>query len=165
MARLPGLRRRAWLVALSALPLAACAGVPGVESIPAPEVQLADLAFGAPGLLEQELEAELRITNFADRELDARGLRLTVWLAGERFGRGVTDRAFTLPALGEARVRVPLYVATTDLLDRLAELARGGRLDYRIEGDILLGGPFGEARPLPFSGEGRIRLPRLPFTG
>ncbi len=147
--------------------LAACAGgsavLPG--SVPPPEVQLADLSFGTPGLLEQELGAELRITSFADVDLDARGLRVTVWLGGERFGRGVTDERFTLPAQGETRVRVPIRVATADLLDRLAELASGDRLDYRLEGDLFLEGLLGGTRTLPFEGAGRIRLPRIPFTG
>jgi hypothetical protein len=47
----------------------------------------------------------------------------------------------------------------------MAERASGDRLDDRLEGDILPGGlPGGSGAPA-FPAEGRIRLPRIPFTG
>lgn len=158
-----GWQRRRLLAALAGLAAAACT-VPGpAGEIPPPEVQLTDLGLGTPGILTQELEVELRLTNFAEFDLPARGLRLTLWLAGERFGRGVSDASFTIPALGEARLRVPLHVSTADLLERVADLAIDGRLDYRLDGELLLESWFGSRRTLAFEGAGRMRLPRLPF--
>ncbi len=146
------------------LVLTACAGV-APETLAPPEVRLVDLLPARVGLLEQELEAKLRIVNPNTVPLEARGIRVTLETEGTRLGRGVSDRGFTVPALGETVVAVPLYVSTADLVERILGLAAGRGITYRLSGDILLARGFaGGTTALPFESEAALRLPRLPGT-
>jgi LEA14-like dessication related protein len=123
-------------------------------------VQLADLRFAQPGLLEQSIGLDLRFTNPNPEPIEARGLRFTMELNGSSFGTGVSDVAFELPRLGEAVVPVTIRVQTADLINRVMGFD-GSAIDYRITGDLFQDGGFGSAGggSLAFSGESSIAIP------
>lgn len=153
--RLPSMRR--WIVLLS-LWLPACAGGGTVDYPLA--VQLADLRFAQPGLLEQSIGLDLRFTNPNPESIRADGLRFVLELEGRSFGTGVSDAAFEIPRLGEVVVPVTIRVQTGALIEQVMGLD-GTDIDYRITGDLFqpagVGGIAG--RRLPFSSEAAIALP------
>lgn len=123
-------------------------------------VQLADLRFAQPGLLEQSIGLDLRFTNPNPEPIRAQGLRFTMELNGSTFGTGVSDSSFELPRLGEAVVPVTIRVQTAELINRVLGFD-GNAIDYRITGDLFqasgIGGVGGGT--LAFSGDSSIAVP------
>lgn len=148
---------RRWCLLVTLL-LAACTTPPPADYPLA--VQLADLRFAEPGLLEQTIGLDLRFTNPNPEPIRAQGLRFVMELEGSRFGTGVSDSAFEVPRLGEAVVPVTIRVQTGELIARILAFETGS-LDYRITGDLFQSTGLG-SRPLPFTGESAIVIPDLP---
>ena len=143
-----------------ALPLlaAACAGA-FLDAEP-PEVRLAGLGFGAPGLFEQELRVDLRLSNPNDFDLAIDAVAFALEVNELPFAAGRTNDGFELPAGGETVVPVTVLVSTTDLMERVMRLGVEQRLEYRLTGAAELGDLFGYS--LPFERTGKLALPRLP---
>ena len=142
------------LLSMLMLALAACT-TGGPVSYPL-SVQLADLRFAQPGLLEQTIDLDLRFTNPNPEPIDAEGLRFTMELNGATFGTGVGDVAFELPRLGEVVVPVTMRVQTAELINRVLAF-NGNAIDYRITGDLFQTDGIGGA--LAFSGDSSIAVP------
>ncbi len=145
-------------MALLALTLSGCT-TPGTATYPV-SVQIADLRFAEPGLLEQSIGLDLRFTNPNPEPIRAQGMRFVMELEGSRFGTGVSDAAFEVPRLGEAVVPVTVRVQTGDLINRLLAMGAGD-LDYRISGDLFQSTGL-TARSIPFAGDSAIVIPDLP---
>jgi LEA14-like dessication related protein len=141
------------------LVLGGCAGQLARQIEP-PEVSLAGLAFGQPGLLEQQLRIDLRLRNPNDFDVALDGLRFNLDVNETPFARGWTDAGFSLPAFGETVVPVTVAVPTNDLIERVTKLGIGQRLDYSLTGEALLDNMFGVS--VPFRREGKLALPRIP---
>lgn len=133
--------------------LAGCASVPyGLE---APAVSLADVRFEGGNLFEQRIGLALRITNPNRRALAIEGLNFTVELNGLQFARGVSDRAFTLPALGESVAEVSAVTTLHEVLRQIGVAGSAKGIEYNISGRLLLDG----LGALPFKRSGRIGMP------
>jgi LEA14-like dessication related protein len=148
---------RRWLLPVTLL-LAACTATPPPDHPLA--VQLADVRFAEPGLLEQVIALDLRFTNPNPEPIRAEGLRFAMDLAGAPFGTGVSDGAVVIPRLGEAVVPVTMRVQTGALIDRLLTL-EAGTIDYRLTGDLFQSTGLA-SRALPFTGQSSITVPDLP---
>lgn len=139
--------------------LGGCSGQLTTQVEP-PEVSLAGLGFGQPGLLEQQLRLDLRVRNPNDFTVDVSGLRFDLVVNELPFARGWSEQGFALPVRGETVVPVTVAVPTSDLIERVAELGVAQRLDYRLTGEAELDHLF--ISRLPFEREGKLALPRLP---
>jgi LEA14-like dessication related protein len=148
--------KRIFLAWATAALLAGCAAIP----TKAPEVDLADIGIGEVGLLEQRFVMKLRVLNPNDVDIQIDGLAFELEVNGQAFARGVSNKAVTLPRLGEAMLEVDAVSSLGSLLRQFDELGKGGReaIDYRIKGRLVTGS-FGS---LPFEHRGEVRLPRLP---
>lgn len=155
--RTQSLRPSARVAALLGL-LAACAQL--TVDVEPPDVSVAGVGFGQPGLFEQELRLDLRLKNPNDFDIDVDSLRFNLDVDDLQFARGRTAEDFALPALGETVVPVTIAVPTNDLIDKVMELGTGEGPSYRLTGTAKLGGLLGV--PIPFEREGRLELPRLP---
>jgi LEA14-like dessication related protein len=155
--RLPTMRR--W-IALVGLLLPACTGG-GMTDYPL-AVQVADLRFAQPGLLEQSIGIDLRFTNPNPEPIRADGLRFVLELEGRSFGTGVSDASFEIPRLGEVVVPVTMRVQTGALIERLVGFD-GSDIHYRITGDLFQPTGLGAAtaRRVPFASEAAIAVPDL----
>lgn len=148
-------RRRLLLAALAVAPLAACLG-----PRQAPEVSLAGIDIESLGLIEQRYLLRLRVRNPNDMDIPLTGLAFDLDLAGQPFGKGLSNQAVTIPRLGEAVVEVHL---TSNLGQFLKQFRDGGRpnregVDYRVRGQALVSG-YGS---FPFDSKGVIPFPRIP---
>jgi LEA14-like dessication related protein len=139
--------------------LGGCGGQLATQVAP-PEVSLAGLGFGEPGLFEQQLRLDLRVRNPNDFTVDVSALRFDLVVNELPFARGWSAQGFALPALGETVVPVMVAVPTSDLIERVTELGVAQRLDYRLTGEAELDHLF--VTRLPFQREGKLALPRIP---
>jgi LEA14-like dessication related protein len=155
-------RRDLSAAALALLGLSACAGPFGLDGADAarPDVSLAGLRFSEPGLFEQALTIQLRFRNPNEFDIPVDGLNFALDVNDEAFAQGWSRDNFTLPGLGEIVVPVEIVVPTGDLIERVAAVGTGRRLDYRLSGEADIGRWF--ATTVPFLREGRLALPDLP---
>ncbi len=140
---------------LLSLGLAGCAHLMQLE---APDVQLTRLEIlePTPGALEQRFAVGLRLINPNNRAIKLNGLDFELEVNGQRLARGVSDRPFELPRLGDAETSV---IVTTSLYDVLRQAVllgdrRTTALDYRLRGRLHLG--VGLLRSLPFDHRGSL---------
>ncbi len=153
----PAARRSVGLL-IGLLLLAGCASV--FSNAAPPDVSLAGLGFGEPGLFEQQLRIDLRVRNPNDFELGIDQVTFDLEVNDKAFAHGRTTEAFDLPAQGETVVPVMVNVPTNDLIDRLLALGVERRLDYRLSGEAKLASLlFGT---IPFHREGKLALPHIP---
>lgn len=105
-----------------------------------PYVSLADLRISNIGLFEQRYVLQLRIQNPNDFELPITGMEYRVSFNDIEFGRGVSNDPVTVPAYGEALVKVEMVSNLGRLADQLKELelGRGEGLRYGIVGGLSI---------------------------
>jgi LEA14-like dessication related protein len=144
---------------LASLLPAACGGLLS-SAIEPPEVSLAGLGFGEPGLFEQQLRIDLRVRNPNDFEIAIDRVTFDLEVNDKPFAHGRANEGLDLPALGEILVPVTVSVPTDDLLDRVIELGGRRGLDYRLTGVAELDSLF--FGKIPFEREGKLSLPKLP---
>ncbi len=130
------------------------------SDIQPPDVSLAGLGFGEPGLFEQELRVDLRLRNPNDFEVAIERVTFKLEVNGKPFAHGRASEGLDLPALGETVVPVTVTVPTSDLIDRVMEVGTQRRLDYRLTGEAELDSVF--FNKVPFEREGKLALPKLP---
>jgi LEA14-like dessication related protein len=141
------------------LALLALAGCASMASLEPPEVRVTSLEWLEPaqGSLEQRFAVGLRLVNPNNRALMVDGLDFDLDLNGRRLARGVTNRAFELPRLGEAETSIIVTTSVFDLLRQALEI--GSREDmagmgYELRGRVHLGSGF--VRTVPFSHQGTL---------
>ena len=144
------------LFAVAALGTAGCAAL--VPKLETPQLSVIGVEVLDAQLLEQRFSVRMRVRNPNDRDLPIRGLSYTMQVAGQDFGRGMTAKAFTVPALGEAEFDM---IVTTNLagslLRILPQLERNPEsIEYRLEGRVNT--DLGLVRSIPFVEKGRLSM-------
>lgn len=146
-------------VALLTIGLSACSGasLPIAEK---PDVSLAGLSFAEVGLFEQGFTLQLRLKNPNDFDIPVQALNFALDVNGAPFAKGLTNEDFTLPASAEIVVPIEVSIATQDLIERVAAIGTGRRLDYRLSGAAEIDSWF--SAPVPFERAGKLALPEIP---
>jgi LEA14-like dessication related protein len=149
------IRLARFAVVLALLTATGCASLAALQ---APDVQVTSLQLlePAPGSLEQRFEVGLRLVNPNNRALAVDGLDFELDLNDRRLARGVTNRAFELPRLGEAETSVIVTTSVLDVIRQAVELGsrREMAMDYRLRGRLHLGSGF--VRTVPFDHRGTL---------
>jgi LEA14-like dessication related protein len=136
------IRPLALAASLLVLAMAGCAALrPGLEP---PEVSLVSLRPLAIESFEQRFAVTVRIANPNAVPLEVEGVDVVVEINDRRLARALSNEAFSVPRLGDQTVTLN---ATTNLLDLFRQAVslpgEGGRLDYSLDGRILLAGREG----------------------
>lgn len=136
-----------------------CASLGGISQ--SPSVTLADIGLEDFGLLEQRFALRLRVQNPNNVDIPVSGLTYELEVNGEKFARGVSDKAVTVPRYGEAVLDVSAVSNLSSLLRQLSEMEKAGKesITYRLKGQLNLGN-WGNA--VPFDHRGEVALPKLP---
>lgn len=146
----------ALLLAFAAIATAGCAAL--LPKLETPHLSVIGVEVVSTTMFEQRFNVKMRVQNPNDRALPIRGLKYTMQLAGQDFGRGMSAKAFTVPALGEAEF--DMIVTTnlaTSLLKILPQLEKNPEsLEYRLEGTVNT--ELGLLRTIPFSESGRLSM-------
>ena len=123
-----------------------------------PNVTVISIKMRGGNLLKQSFAVKLNIQNPNDRALPVRGLHAELTVGGEQIASGVSDRAVTVPALGESEfdltISANLAVALLKLTDKANQHA--GSIDYELTGVASIDLPF--LRNLPFRQSGSFKL-------
>lgn len=146
---------------LAGVVLLGVVGCVGLGSLETPQVSFVGLKAVEASVFEQRLEVRLLVRNPNDRELPVTGLDVDVDLAGEPFAHGISARAFTVPARGEAEFDM---LVTANAATALIRLAGGGRksreaIDYRLKGKLST--RLGLLRSIPFDESGTLSIEDL----
>lgn len=126
---------RFWLVLVGSLGLAACSGLPW--NAVAPKVSVADVGIKSLGLLEQQLDVGLRISNPNDFALTIEALEVELEVNQHPFARGVSRQATPIPAVASTVLRVDTFMQSKDLIRQFKLLSQGGLktgVPYRLKG-------------------------------
>lgn len=130
------MRRAVFVCLLLSSLVTGCAGwlTPGEP----PEVLVTNLAplDGTP--FEQRLQVDLRIRNPNDYELQVTGVDLRMDLNGKRFARGLGNKEFTVPRLGESVVTLETSTSMLDIVRQVLALRRSSEWSYAISGVLYL---------------------------
>ncbi len=146
-------------LATVALGLAGCASLP--MDLTPPNVSLADVRYLGGTVFEHRFEFDLRIANPNASPLEVEGTSFTIDLNGRQFARGISDKAFTVPAHAERLVGLPAVATLNRLIGQIANPGAAQGVSYRLEGHLVVGG-YGT---LPFSRTGQVGAAEAPAAG
>ena len=127
----------------------------------APRAEFRSVNVRGIGVGGGSVDVVVRLHNDNPFALTATGARYRV-LVGDSIevGRGTAVDTVTIPAHDSADARLPIDLSW-DALGRAATgAARGGRVEYRVLGEIDARTPVG-TYPFPVDARGHAKLPRL----
>lgn len=135
--------------------LAACSMLgPKIE---VPRLSLVRVAMTSADIFNQQFLVRVHVQNPNDRELPIKGIDYKLFLEGDSFAEGLSNKPFVVPALGETEfdmtVRTNFVSGAGRLLSRL-----NGRtqVQYLVEGKVLT--DIGMAKKIPFQESGTMDL-------
>jgi LEA14-like dessication related protein len=135
--------------------LTACSAMgPKIE---VPQLTLVSVAMTSADIFNQQFLVRLNVENPNDRELPITGIDYKLFLEGDSFSEGVSNKPFTVPANGDADfdmiVRTNFVAGAGRLLSRL-----NGReqVQYVVEGKLLTG--ISMAKKIPFQESGTVSI-------
>lgn len=114
-----------------------------------PEVLVTDVTPLDSTAFEQRLKVDLRIRNPNDADLDVTGMDFRLELNGKRLARGLSNKSFTVPRLGETVSSVETSTSTFDLVRQALGLRTIQEVTYAISGVLHL-----KSGTLPFDNSG-----------
>lgn len=147
-------RNRLPLLALLVLLLTGCAAI---RPDP-PEVQLAGLTISDLSLSHANFLATVSVYNPNRSALDIEGLQFELFLDEVQIARGVTAKAFSIPAEQTGSAALRMSASFLDLF-RLSQRLKGlEEVPFRIAGEVKVGGPGFLWLTVPVKSEGRVPL-------
>ena len=131
-----------WLTVGGAVALSGCSMLQ-TANLEAPEVRVRNVQLGRLDLSGLELIVDLRLRNPNDIALPVTGVEYNLTLQGVKVADGRQAKAVTLPALGEADMRLGLNVnlltTAAHLLPLLMNPASAPKtLSYKVDGNVKL---------------------------
>jgi LEA14-like dessication related protein len=124
-----------------------------------PTFDLTGVQMTSGDMFSQRFKLHVKIQNPNDIEVPVESIEYTLFLMGDRFGEGVTEYPFVLPARGEAEFDMMLTTNFVSALGRLVSRMGGGKLEnveYEITGKLHL--EKGLMRTIPFNHKGLVNF-------
>jgi LEA14-like dessication related protein len=149
---------RAALCALLGLGvLGGCALAPKLE---APRLSLVSVSMTSADIFNQQFMVRLHVENPNDRDLPVKGIDYELFLEGDSFAEGVSNKSFVIPALGETEFELPVRTNFVSSLGRLVSRLQGRKqVRYVLEGKVLT--DIGMFSKIPFQESGSVDLTTL----
>lgn len=152
-----GMKRFFASAALGALVLCLTACSMLGPKIEVPQLTLVRVAMQSADIYNQQFLVRMHVENPNDRELPIRGIDYELFLEGDSFSEGVSNKPFVVPAKGETEfdmiVRTNFVSGVARLMSRL-----NGRqqVQYVIEGKVLT--DISMAKKIPFQQSGTVSI-------
>jgi len=122
-----------------------------------PQLTLVSIAMTSADIFNQQFLVKVNVENPNDRELPITGIDYKLFLEGDSFAEGVSNKPFTVPAQGDIdfdmTVRTNFVSGAGRLLSRL-----NGRdqVNYVVEGKVLT--DISMLKKIPFQETGTVNL-------
>jgi LEA14-like dessication related protein len=137
--------------------LAGCSLTPKLE---APRLSLVNVSMTSADIFSQQFLVRLHVQNPNDRDLPVNGIDYELFLEGDSFAEGVSNKAFVVPALGETEFELPVRTNFVSSLGRLVSRLQGRKqVQYVLEGKVLT--DIGVFNKIPFRETGSVDLTTL----
>lgn len=140
---------------MKSLLLAAALLLAGCNTLPAPNVSLVNVQFGAATAFETTAQFTLRVTNETPEPLVLNGGSFKIYLNGLFVGDGVSNEQLSLPRLATATMNVSVHLSNLRLATRIKPLLESKSFDYKITGKLYATSPAGT---ISVSNDGRLDL-------
>ena len=123
----------------------------------APRLTLVSAAMTSGDIFSQTFRLRMHVQNPNDRELPVRGIDYQLFLEGDSFAEGISDRPFVVPALGETEFDLIVRTNFVSSIGRLLSRLHGkDEVEYVIEGKVLT--DIGMFKKIPFQESGTVNL-------
>lgn len=123
----------------------------------APRLTLVSAAMTSGDIFSQTFRLRMHVQNPNDRELPVRGIDYQLFLEGDSFAEGISDRPFVVPALGETEFDLVVRTNFVSSIGRLLSRLHGkDEVEYVIEGKVLT--DIGMFKKIPFQESGTVNL-------
>lgn len=135
----PTRRWLALLLGLTMLHLSACAALAPSKPEP-PDVRITGVRPLNLSLTQQRLEFTLDVSNPNGFDLPVQELDFVAKLAGEKLAKGRSTEGVTVPANGNAELKVEVSAGITRMFDTFRGMLDAGsiELDYGVTGTVKL---------------------------
>jgi LEA14-like dessication related protein len=146
--------RRCALILAFALLSGCSALAPKIET---PRLMLVSASMVSGDIFSQTFRVRMHVENPNDRDLPIRAIDYQLYLEGDSFAEGVTDRSFVVPALGETEFDLTVRTNFVSSIGRLLSRLNGKKkVEYVLEGRVLT--DLGIVKKVPFRESGVIDL-------
>lgn len=108
------------------------------SKIDPPEVLITNVTPLDSTPFEQRLDVELRVRNPNDYDLQVTGLDFRLDVNKKRLARGLENKAFTIPRLGDATVTIETSTSMLDVMRQILSLRNTQTLTYGVSGVLYL---------------------------
>ena len=123
----------------------------------APRLTLVSAAMTSGDIFSQTFRLRMHVQNPNDRELPVRGIDYQLFLEGDSFAEGISDRPFVVPPLGETEFDLIVRTNFVSSIGRLLSRLHGkDEVEYVIEGKVLT--DIGMFKKIPFQESGTVNL-------
>lgn len=121
----------------------------------APRLALVHVAMTSADIFNQQFLVRVNVQNPNDRELSIKGLDYKLFLEGDSFAEGVTNKPFVIPALGETDFDMTVRTNFVSGIGRLVSRLNGRQqVNYTVEGQLLTDIRF--LKKIPFNETGSV---------
>jgi Conserved secreted protein len=149
-------KRVGYLFVLAALfALAGCSTFrPKIEPL---RLMVVTAGMTSTDMFSQSFLVRLHVENPNDREISVKGIDYQLFLQGDSFAEGLTNRPFKLAAKGETEFDMTVRTNFMSSIGRLVSRLNGARkVDYSIEGTVLT--DITMMKKIPFRETGTVEL-------
>ena len=135
--------------------LAACSALrPKLE---VPRLTLVRIAMTSSDIFNQQFLVRVSVENPNDRELPITGIDYKLFLEGDSFAEGVSNKPFTVPAKGETEFDMTVRTNFVSGIGRLMSRLNGrDQVQYVVEGKVLT--DISMMKKIPFQEQGTVNL-------
>jgi LEA14-like dessication related protein len=150
------IRTHARLLTICAFLIAAGCSSLGPK-LDAPRLTIVRVAMTSADIFSQQFLVRLHVQNPNDRDLPVRGIDYKLFLQGDSFAEGVSNKAFVIPALGETEFDMTVRTNFVSGIGRLLSRLNGrDQVEYVLEGKVLT--DLGIIKRIPFQESGTVSL-------
>jgi LEA14-like dessication related protein len=122
-----------------------------------PRLTIVRVAMTSADIFSQQFLVRLHVQNPNDRDLPVRGIDYQLFLQGDSFAEGMSNKAFVVPALGETEFDMTVRTNFVSGIGRLLSRLNGrDQVEYVIEGKVLT--DLGLVKKIPFQESGTVSL-------
>jgi LEA14-like dessication related protein len=138
--------------------LAGCSAfAPKLET---PKLTLVSIGMMSADIFNQQFRVRMHVQNPNDRDLPVKGLEYELFLEGDSFAEGTSNKPFVIPALGETEFDLTVRTNFVSSIGRLVSRLNGRtQVQYTFEGKVLT--DIGMFKKVPFQESGSVDLSTL----